>query len=109
MIATTMNPFADSLLDNTNLYCLADGKQMPEEVKHDMLNISILGREWKEEFLQECFKDVTRFDKPLKRRNLKNFASVVIKSRVTGKNEKMVELKTTQDLTGKLLCLYQKN
>ncbi len=89
----------------TYLYCLADGKQMPEEVKHDMLNISILGREWKDEFLQECFKDITRFDKPIKRRNLKSFASVAIKSRVKCKNEKIVELKTTRDLMGKLLYL----
>ncbi len=105
MITATMNPFSDSLIDNTYLYCLADGKQMPEEVKHDMLNISILGREWKDEFLQECFKDITRFDKPIKRRNLKSFASVAIKSRVKCKNEKIVELKTTRDLMGKLLYL----
>ncbi len=78
---------------------------MPEEVKHDMLNISILGREWKDEFLQECFKDITRFDKPIKRRNLKSFASVAIKSRAKCKNEKIVELKTTRDLMGKLLYL----
>ena len=37
-IETTMNPFAQSLLEDVDLYCLADGRKVPDEVKEDMLN-----------------------------------------------------------------------
>ena len=33
MIETTMNPFGEILLGDDNLYCLADGKKIPDEVK----------------------------------------------------------------------------
>ena len=105
MIETTMNPFAEPLLEDTNLYCLADGKKMPNEVKEDMLNIFHLGNKWKEEFLQQCFQDPARFEKPLHRRKVKNFASAATKSKVRGKHEKIVELKTTRDLLGRLVYL----
>ena len=48
MIATTMNPFAEVLLEDTNLYCLADGKKMPDDVKDDMLRLFVFGNKWKE-------------------------------------------------------------
>ena len=51
MIDTTMNPFGKSLIEDTNLYCLADGKKMPVEVKEDMQNLFALGEKWKDEFL----------------------------------------------------------
>jgi len=64
-----------------------------------------LGEKWKDEFLQECLKDSSRFEKPLKRRKVRNFASVAIKSKIRGKDEKVVELKTTRDLLGRLVYL----
>ena len=50
-------------------------------------------------------KDSSRFEKPLKRRKVRNFASVAIKSKIRGKDEKVVELKTTRDLLGRLVYL----
>ncbi len=81
MIETAMNPFAELLLEDTNLYCLADGKNMPDGVKDDMLNLFHLGSKWKDEFLQECFKDSRRFEKPLLRRRVRNFASAAVKKK----------------------------
>ena len=105
MIETTMNPFAEVLLEDTNLYCLADGKKMPDDVKDDMLRLFVFGNKWKDEFLQECLKDPTRFKRPLQRRKVKIFASVAVRSKVKGKDEKIVELKTTRDLMGRLVYL----
>ena len=45
MIATTMNPFAEVLLEGTNRYCLADGKKMPDDVKDDMLRLFVFGEQ----------------------------------------------------------------
>ena len=69
-----MNPFAEALLKDPNLFCLADGKKMPDEVKEDMLNLFQIGKKWKDEFLQECFEDPSRFERPLRRRKVRNFA-----------------------------------
>ena len=78
---------------------------MPDDVKNDMLRLFVFGNKWKDEFLQECLKDPTRFERPLQRRKVKNFASVEVRSKVKGKDEKNVELKTTRDLMGRLVYL----
>ena len=80
MIDITMNPFFESLLEDTNLYCIADGKKMPDKVKDDMLNLFISGKKWKDEFVQGCLDDPTRFERPLQKRKVSNFASYAIKS-----------------------------
>ena len=54
MIETTMNPFDDSLIDETSLYCLVDGKKCPDDTKEDLLNMFGLGKKWKDEFIDEC-------------------------------------------------------
>ena len=50
-------------------------------------------------------KDPTRFERPLQRRKVNFFASVAVRSKVKGKDEKIVELKTTRDLMGRLVYL----
>ena len=60
MIKTTMNPFGEILLEDDNLYCLADGKKIPDEVKDEMMRIFDFGNKWKDELLHECLKDPTR-------------------------------------------------
>ena len=74
---------------------------MPDEVKQDMQNIFPLGKTWKDEFLQGCFKDPARFEEPLTRRKVRNFASVTLKGKIRGKDEKVIEMKTTRDLLGR--------
>ncbi|KAG1684708.1 hypothetical protein GQR58_009314 [Nymphon striatum] len=105
IIDTTMNLFVESLLPGTNLYCVADGKKASDKVKYDMLNLFVFGKKWKDEFVQGCFEDPTSFERPLQRREVSNFASSAIKSKIRGKDEKVVELKTTRDLMGRLVYL----
>ncbi|KAG1667025.1 Rhombotin-1 [Nymphon striatum] len=73
IIDTTMNPFVESLLPGTNLYCVTDGKKAS--------------------------------DKATAKKKVSNFASSAIKSKIRGKDEKVVELKTTRDLMGRLVYL----
>jgi hypothetical protein len=105
MVETTMNPFVESLQEDSNLYCLADGKKMPDEVKEDLLNVFVMGDKWKDEFVQECLKDPARFERLLPRKKVKNFASAAVKTSLKGKNEKVIVLKTTRDLFGRLLYI----
>ena len=105
MIDTTMNPYSESLLEDTNLYCIADGKKMRDKIKGDMLNVFFLGKKWRDEFVQGCLDDPSRFERPLQKRKVSNFASSAIKSKIQGKDEKVIELKTTRNLTGRLVYL----
>jgi len=66
MIETTMNPFVNTLLIDTNLYCLADGKKVHDKVKHDILKLFHLGKKWNDEFLDDCLKDSRMFEKHCK-------------------------------------------
>ena len=80
MIETTMNPCAAS-----------------------MLNVFVLGHKWKDEFIHECTEDPTTFEIP--RQQLKTFASASVQSKLKGKDDKMLVLKTTRDLLGRLVYL----
>ena len=105
MIEHTIDPFSNHLIDDTNLYCIADGKKIEDNIKKQMLNVFVLGKEWKDEFVKECLDDPTRFEKPIKRRKVSNFASTAIKIKLQCKDAKVVELKITRDLLGRMLYL----
>ena len=57
MIDTTMNPFQESLLNDDNLYCIADGRKVSDTIKHDMINVIVLRKMCKNYFVQECLHD----------------------------------------------------
>lgn len=101
-IQTRMNPF--TLDHDNNLYCLTTGKNVPDDIKEDLLHCVELGEAWCEDFTTGCFQDAKRFEKPIQRRKIKNFASAAVKSKVT-KDQKVIELKGTRDLFGRLLYL----
>ncbi|RUM44803.1 MAG: hypothetical protein DSY80_04015 [Desulfocapsa sp.] len=102
-IHTTMNPFAQEIDDN--LYCLTTGVKVNDEIKEDLLFCLDKGKKWHDEFVKGCFKDPQRFEKPIQRRKIKNFASAAEKSKIKTKDLKVVELQGTRDLFGRLLYL----
>ena len=101
-ITAHMDPF--QMKTDDNLYCLSSGKSVPAEVKEDLLNCQERGKSWCQEFEEGCQLDPSRFQKPIPRRKVKNFASMSIKSSVKS-NKKVVELQVTRDLFGRLLYL----
>ena len=101
-ITAHMNPF--QMKTDDNLYCLSSGKSVPAEVKEDLLNCIERGKSWCEEFEKGCQLDPLRFEKPIPRRKVQNFASVSTKTSVKN-NKKVVELKVTRDLFGRLVYL----
>ena len=105
-IKNTMNPL-DQNKDET-LYCITTGASVTNDIKDDLLVFLIKGQELYAHFTEESFKDQTRFEKPISKRNIKNFASAAVKKTVTTKDQKVVELQGTRDLFGRLLYIYQR-
>lgn len=101
-IKSTMNPFAQQADDN--LYCLTSGKKLPDQIKEDVLSFITQGEAWATEFKEACFEDPLRFEKPIKRRKVQNFASASVNTKVPAK-QKVQEVQGTRDLFGRLLVI----
>ena len=78
-----LNPF--DLEVEENLYCLTSGQKVEEPGKDDLLNFLNKGKLRSDEFRNACFQDATRFEKPIPRRKIKNFASASVKSKFQSK------------------------
>ena len=101
-IKDTLNPF--SLADD-QLYCLTTGRAASNEVKNDLLQIAEKGAQWYHEFVNECKDNPERFEKPIKRHKIKNFANDAVKIKLTGRDQRIKETSCTRDLFGRLLYL----
>lgn len=101
-IQSTMDPFIQEADDN--LYCLTSGQRVAEPIKNDLLNFITKGETWSAEFREACFKDPSRFERPIPRRKLQNFASASLKSKIKSK-EKVHEVQGTRDLFARLLLI----
>ena len=101
-IVNTLNPF-DAAFADENLYCLSTGKSTSPDIKTELLHCVETGEKYCEEFRAQCFKDPTIFEKPIPRRKAKNFSADAVKVKITGKDNKIKELKGTRDLFGRLL------
>lgn len=101
-----MNPF--QLEADGNLYCLSTGKNVPSDIKNDLVHCVDIGKRWCQEFVDGCFNDPARFEKVIPRRKVRNFASAALKTSLKG-NVKVIELQGTRDLFGRLLYLSSQN
>lgn len=69
-----MNPFDDTI-DKDILFDISTGKAAPENVVDFLLNVKAVGNQQKLNFISECSLDSERFDKPIRRNKILNFAS----------------------------------
>ena len=66
-IQNTLNPFEAEFADN-DLYCLATGKAVSQDIATDLTSIQSVGKQWMETFESECHQDPSRFEKQIRRK-----------------------------------------
>ena len=99
------NPF-DPNLDNENLYNIATSKPVSPEIADYLLNIEENGEALRNQFINECSEDKSRFDKPIKKNRVFNFAEAPKKKKLTLGN-KVVELRMQRDLFGRISLTHK--
>ncbi|GFU08202.1 uncharacterized protein TNCV_3766461 [Trichonephila clavipes] len=102
-----INPFDESL-DKDSLYNIIIAKPVPENLANFLLNIEKNGEVLRKQFITECAEDQNRFDKPIKKKQVINFAGAPKKKKITLGN-KVIELRMQRDLFGRLLGISMTN
>jgi len=60
---------------------------------------------WGKEFVDRCFEDENRFDRSIRRRTVKSFTAIATNTMIRGKDDKLLDLRSTRDLFGRLLYI----
>ena len=89
----TMNPFQNNSQDK--FYCLNTGQAASNEVQTDLTNLEEKGILLFQEFIKECQKDPTRFERPVKKIKIKNFAIDASKIKLRTKDQIIKEARCT--------------
>lgn len=77
-----LNPF-DPILGKNDLYNIATGKPVTSEVAGFLLNIEENGDILRKQFTHECVNNEDRFDKPIKKNQVLNFAAAPKKKKLS--------------------------
>ena len=101
-IKECMNPFENN---SNQLICLSSGRACSDSVKSDLLHCKDIGRQWRNDFLNECLEDGKQFERPIKRHKVKNFGSDAVTMKIKKKDKKIQEVQATRDLLGRILYL----
>ena len=108
-IKSHIDPFS-STTEPTVLCNIVTGRAASSNVADFLLNIQEKGEMKKTQFLKECDVDKQRFDKPIKRTPILNFASDCLKKSQKSKNgTSQAIIKMKRDLLGRLLGIPLKN
>lgn len=104
-INNTMNPFDDNI-DKNVLFNISTGRAASENVTNFLQNIKEEGHKQKLNFISECCSVPGRFEKPISRNKIFNFASECITKTVKNKDKsKKVLLKMERDILGRSLAV----
>ena len=107
-IKSRVNPF--SLNTEPSVLCnIVSGRATSVNVADFLLSVNKQGEEKKVQFLKDCEIDEKRFDKPIKRTAVLNFASDCIKKIQKSKDgDKQALIKMERDIFGRLLGIAMK-
>jgi hypothetical protein len=98
-----VNPFSKDN-DKYNLYNISTGQAVSEDIGHFLLNVEKLGNEQREQFINERSEDAERFERPIKRNKILNFATAVPKQKISVSG-KLIAVQMQRDLFGQLLSI----
>lgn len=90
--------------DSDHLFNIATGKAADIKTEEFLLNILENGNNSRSKFIEECAIDITRFEKPIKKIQIKTFANEGVKYTLRQKNS-ICELKLERDLFSRMLLL----
>ncbi|XP_055307994.1 uncharacterized protein LOC129572103 [Sitodiplosis mosellana] len=102
-----INPF-DEDINPLKLFNLASGQAATSEVAEFLINAETSGLKQMETFMNECRETGMRFERPIKRNVIRNFASESIKS-MNSTHKRVDEAKIERNILGKILCLALDN
>ena len=101
----TMNPF-DEKINKEHLFNIKTGLKVNEDAENYLLEIFTTGTQKRDEFIDKCKEDATRFEDPIKKTKITHFATENIsKSNKSKKVAEIISIKGTRDLFGRLLFL----
>lgn len=106
-VCENINPFDDDI-NPQELFNLSSGKAASSDVAEFLLNILSNGAKLRDEFIEDCVVDSSRFHKPIKRNTIKNFAAENAKhkkSLATRSDASSVE----RNVLGHVLCFAIEN
>ncbi|XP_077276997.1 uncharacterized protein LOC143905452 [Temnothorax americanus] len=104
-IKNTLNPFVESI-DKNVLFNISTGKATSPEVCDFLINVKSVGSQQKLTFISECNSTPKRFEKPIKRNKILNFASQsAVKAQTSKDKSKRAVLKMERDIFGRLLAI----
>uniref|UniRef100_A0A6P7FRI3 Uncharacterized protein LOC114331907 n=1 Tax=Diabrotica virgifera virgifera TaxID=50390 RepID=A0A6P7FRI3_DIAVI len=107
-INENMNPFKHTEIDHKSLFNIATGKATTCDVRDFLLNIELNGKNLRETFIKECATSESRFEQPIAKNKILNFASAHVKKKIVV-NNKVHEVRLQRDLFGRLLCISLTN
>lgn len=102
-IESCQNPFEEDVPDE--LVCITSGKSVTKPVQDDLLKFVDKGKKYYHAFREQCIDDPSRFEKAISKSRIQNFASSSAKCKLKRSEIKVMEVKGTRDLFGRLLFL----
>lgn len=102
-VCKNINPFNEDINPN-KLFNLTSGKATSTETAEFLANVEVNGMKQMKTFIRECQEDESRFEKPIKRNVIRNFATESLKSKKTSLKDHN-EAKLERNVLGKVLCL----
>ena len=88
------------------LFNIKTGRQIPKSGESYLFNVLKIGKEKRDAFVDECQKNPERFEQPLKRAAIHNFASeILLKQNKSNQINELVNVRGTQDMFRQLLSL----
>ena len=107
-ILDMVNPF-DANINKDALFNIKTGKKASPAAEQYLLSVASEGERKRDAFIKECDEDESRFEKPIKKSTIVNFATEsFVKKNKSKKANQIVQLKGTRDLFARLLFLAVK-
>lgn len=101
-VRENINPFCCDI-NPSKLFNLSSGKSTSSQIAEFLLNVTTIGTKQKGEFIKECQIDSSRFNRPIKRHALKNFAFDSIQSKKSLPRQ-VDATKAERNILGQILC-----